>query len=273
MANQYFNLYYDPLRQGYDTSSWRTLFGDAPVVGASRLMIFPQSAILHYGDILRGDAVFNVNLPAPAVGDDKTFGYIHYNKNAYAYFNIINDVFTAETSDGSNSDSVTIVWQSAWTNTNTEFRIKWEAGTATFFVGGVQQAVIQDVSVSGGPLSLYLANNSDATLLLNYIEVKAIQSYILHESLDDSAFEPIVYESDQVNIAESVTVSVADDLTANLSDSLTVSDVISMTPELDGNISVVDSIDVTESVTVIPPTDIDLSDSIDLTESVTAVMS
>jgi len=202
MANQYYNFYYDPVRQGYDSSSWRTLYGD-PIVSGTRLDL-QNAAILHYADILRADTTFGLNIPAPASGDDRKVGLIQYNKNAYIYFKISNDVLTAETSNGTTTNSSVITWQSAWTSTNTEFRIKWEAGTATFYVNGNIQAVIQDVSIPGDPLSLYLANSSPNGWFLDYIDVKSIQSYLMSEGNDDSIFGPIVSEFDRITVSENV---------------------------------------------------------------------
>jgi len=206
MSNQYFNFYYDPIRQGYDTSTWKTIFGDAPVAGANKLLIAPQSSFIHYGDILRGDASINLNLPAPASGDDKKFGFAQLGKDAYIYFQIVNGAFTAETSNGTTTNSVTIEWQTAWSDADISYRIKWEAGRAIFYVNEIEQAVIADASVSGDPLSIYVNNNSEVTMLFNHVNVKGIQSYMFSSGNEDSAFAPVVYEADRVSISESVTI-------------------------------------------------------------------
>src|SRR3990167_4177046 len=101
MSNQYINLYYDPVREGFDPSTWRALYGQ-PVVGSNQLMI-KESAMLHYGDILRGDSVISLKIPAPVIGANRKFGFIQFNKNSYAYFKILNGALTAETSNGSSS--------------------------------------------------------------------------------------------------------------------------------------------------------------------------
>lgn len=67
---------------------------------------------------------------------------------------------------------------------------------------------ISDSSISGDPLSLYVSDHSINPLFLNYINVKAIQSYYLHESLEDSDFGNYVYEADSITISEDVTVTV-----------------------------------------------------------------
>lgn len=252
MSNQYFNFYYSPTRQGFDASIWHTLFGGPAVSSGGRLLI-TDSAFVHYGDILRGDAVFNMNVPAPAGGLSRKFGFYQPNKNAYAYFKISGAAFTAECSDGTNSTSSVIAWQTAWTNTNTEFRVKWEAGTATFFVGGVQQAVIQDISVSGDPMSLYVANETSDTIFLNYIDVKTIQSYILNEGNEDTVFgEKYVYVSDIITVADVPTMF--------------------MTILIAGEGVVADGVTLTESVTLLLQEFKSLSDTLTISESVTVAV-
>ena len=275
MSNQYFNLSYDPVRQGYDSSSWRTLYGD-PAVSGTRLDL-QNAAILHYGDILRGDAVFSLNIPAPTVGDDRKVGFVQYNKNAYAYFKIFNDVFTAETSDGTNTDSVTISWQSAWTDTNTEFRIKWEAGMASFYVGGVHQTTINDVSVPGDPMSLYLANTSPDGWMLNYIIVKSIQSFWMNENNEDALVGPIISEFERITMTESLTMLIptlfagtgqSDVLT--LTESVTMLEIILIA----GNGIITETLTLTDvpTLALITTLSINLNDSLETTESVTMDM-
>lgn len=253
MSNQYFNFSYDPVRQGFDASSWRTLYGN-PVVSGTRLDL-QNSTIIHYADILRGDAVFSLNIPAPSVGDSRQVGFIHYNKGAYIYFNILNDVLTAATSNGTTSNSVAITWQDAWTDVDTEFRIKWEAGTATFFIGGAQQAIISDVTVPGDPLSLYLSNSSPDGWFLDYIIVKSIQSYLMNEGNDDSVFGPIISEFDRVIVSESLTMMIPVLFTGQgtaPSDQINITESVTVTNEF-GFTSVVDNITITDVPTVSAP--------------------
>lgn len=253
MSNQYFNFYYSPTRQGFDSSSWRALIG-APISSGGRLLLTGASMI-HYGDILRGDATFNVNIAAPGPGLSKKFGFYQPNKNAYAYFYINGASLTAETSDGVNTTSVSITWQSAWTNTNTDFRVKWEAGMATFYVGGIQQAITSNISVTGFPMSLYVANESQDTLILNYIDVQSIQSYMMSEANEDAVFaEKYVYIASGITITEAVTmfytIQNINGLTG-VSDGLTLSE--SVTISIFYPISVSDSLTVTDVRTVGAP--------------------
>ena len=77
-------------------------------------------------------------------------------------------------------------------------------------------------------MSLYVASDSPDLMLLDYIIVKGIQSYVVSTGNADSSFEITVRESEKLNISESVTVANA----------------------LDNSISEVDSIEVSESTTV-----------------------
>ena len=213
MSNLYFNIAYDPAKQGFSTDDWRLVYGDAAVSeGQLRLT---KAAIIHYGDILRGDAVFSINIGAPVLGNNTTFGFTQYSKGAYLYFKITDGTLTANCSNGTvSSVSATIPWEAAWTDVDTEFRIKWEAGMATFFINGQFKAVFSDtyvaeaptVLVPGCPMSLYVASDATDLLLLDYIIVKSIQSYVVSFGNANSSFEVFVTESDKLNITDVPTI-------------------------------------------------------------------
>ena len=182
MSNQYFNFYYDPVRQGYDANTWNTVLG-APVVNSNQLK-FQNSGAIHFADILRGDSVFNINISAPAAGDDIKVGFIEANKGEFAYFKVADDVLTAETYDGVTTKSIVIDWDGDWSLTNTEFGIKWEAGMVIFSIGGAIKATVSTNSlldvpksiVPSDPMNLYVYSDSTNPLLLKYINIKGIQS-------------------------------------------------------------------------------------------------
>ena len=254
MSNQYFNFSYDPAKQGFDNSTWRTVYGNTAVVGGK--LQLSQGMIIHYGDILRGDAVFSINIAAPVPGDHSSFGFTQYSKGVYAYFNIIDNVLTAETSDGVTSSSISIPWEEDWTDTDTEFRIKWEAGLVTFFVAGNIKASIgysttlnipQSV-VPNDPMSLYVASDGADTFILNYIIVKSIQSYLFSTGNIDSNFEKIVKESDKMIITDVPTVVSATTMSINKYETLTLTDTPTIVrPDLLTSASVNDSITISES--------------------------
>ena len=204
MSYKYTNLYYDPIREGYSTESWRTLWG-LPVVSGSTLSL-SDSSMIHYGDILRGDAVFNLNLSAPAFGDDKRFGFRQHNLNAYAYFDISDSVISAKVSDGTTSGSTTITWQTAWTSADVEFRVKWEAGTVKFYVNGGLQADVNETYVTGLPMSLYVENLATSSTLLNSINVVGIQTYRLAVGTNSDLSDFSVKVGEAVNLSEDIDI-------------------------------------------------------------------
>lgn len=273
MSNKYTNFYYDPQREGYDASVWRTINGE-PTVGANQLRL-SLASVIHYSDIWRGDITMNLNIPVPASGARKSFGLIQLNKNAYLYFDITNTTFSAKTSNGTTTNSVTITWQSDWSSTNTDFRIKWEAGTAKFFVGGVQQAAISDISIPGDPLSFYINNGNVDTITLKYIQAKSIQTFFLHEALENSSTEPLIFENESLTITEAVTVAPATTMATNVNDVLTITESQTISHALAMASSVNDALTITESITVSETEtggNPEVNDTLAITESVTLVL-
>ena len=259
-------FYYDPQRQGYDTTLWRRLYGQ-PTVQGNELKL-TNSATIHYADIIRCEIVFNLSIPAaPAAGASRSFGLQLLNKGAYILFDITDTVFSAKTSDGTNSSSSAITWQSSWTAATAQYRIVWEAGTAKFYVNGTFQAAITDVSVVGDPMSVYLENGMADSLSVSYIVVKGIQYYILTQGPEDSTFEILLLLNDSVSISESVTVFQSN-MTPSVSDAITITENVNITQVFD--VSVSDAITITESVTVfqenMTPS---VNDAVSIAESIT----
>lgn len=232
MSNQYYSFYYDAVSQGFDPLAWRALYG-TPVISGTRLSV-SSSTIIHLADLLRGDYVFNINISAPAVGDDRQIGLVQYNKNAYIYFNILDTVLTAETSDGTTAYSTPITWNSSWSSTNTEFRINWEAGMANFYIGGqllatISYSTLLDVPVSvvpGSSLSFYLSDYGSASpILLNYIDAKGIQGYVLNTSNSSVVIGDQIEELDRISISEGITTAMNAALSqSGLAQSLSISE-------------------------------------------------
>jgi len=250
MANQFFNISYDPSKSGYDNSSWHTIHGDAYVTGGK--LRLDKSEIIHYGDILRGDFYFSVKLQTPAIDDNIKIGLIQYSKNAYLYFKIDQGVLTAETSNGVNTTSQVIDWVSDWSDTDTEFRIRWEAGMATFYIGGQFKYRVSDITVPNVPLSFYLASDSTNIFLLDYILGKSIQSFLMSEGNEDSSFEIWVSESDKLTISEAITTEMADDMAVSKVDNVSISESKTATIS-DLIINKNDDITTTENLTVGEP--------------------
>ena len=108
------SFYYDPIRQGYDTNSWRTISG-APALVGSRLSIDNSAgigaSIIHQVDFVKGEMVFDVNVPtAPTSGTNRSFGASSPNTSAYILFSF-SGTLNCITSDGTTTTSSgTIAW-------------------------------------------------------------------------------------------------------------------------------------------------------------------
>jgi hypothetical protein len=176
MSNQYYNFYYDPIRQGYDLDTWSTITG-APVV-ASNVLSLDAASVIHYADILHGDSTFSINISEPAAGDDIVFGFHDLNQVAGVGFRVTDDDLYADAFIGANITSTLIAWEAGWTDINTEFRVKWDAGRAIFYINGTERVVTSDENVPGGTLNLYIKSDSTNPLSLNYIIVKGVQNLI-----------------------------------------------------------------------------------------------
>lgn len=176
MSNQYYNFYYDPVRQGYDLNTWSTITG-APVV-VSNVLSFLNASAIHFADILHGDATFSINVTTPVAGDDVQFGFYDANQVSGTGFRITDDELYADSFIGSNITSTLIAWDTNWNAANTEFRIKWEPGRVVFYIGGTERVVISDSSVPKSPLNLYVESGSAAALSLNYINVKGVENLV-----------------------------------------------------------------------------------------------
>ena len=178
MSNDRIYYYYDPVRQGYDTTLWKTLAG-APTVAGSVLR-FTSATAIGYADIYQGDVTFNLTIPvSPVAGQDKRFGFYQPNLGAFVGFDITGAVFSFKVIDGlGNTETTAFTWQAAWTNTPVEFKVSWVGFSAAFFVNDVKIGVTNNVAVSKNPLSVYIKNGNADNLDMKYLEGKAIQHYI-----------------------------------------------------------------------------------------------
>lgn len=225
MANKFISFKYDPTEEGYSSSMWRTLYGDAYVSNNS--LVLEKSEIIHYGDILRGDVSFTVTIEKPKIDDNIRIGLIQYSLGAYMYFKIDQGGLSIETSDGIDSNSISLDWQDEWSGVPVEFRIKWETGLITFYIGGQWKAYVSDSTIPTKPLSLYAFNDSVSEFAINYIIAKSIQSYVVSTGNDNSEFEAIITESDKLNITEDIT-SVASIPNKSLTDDTSIIENVSV---------------------------------------------
>ena len=185
MSNDRINFYYDPSREGYDTALWKTMTGVPAVVGAN--IQLASASILNYADIYKGNVTFSLLVPAaPTAGDVRFWGFYQPNLDAYIGFDITNDVFSVQASNGNGSTTTVVCdWQPSWTNTEHEYQIQWSASGAVFLVDGVvvvgpsnAEGKINGDSIPTVALSTYISNENADNMLFTYMEAKDIQSYI-----------------------------------------------------------------------------------------------
>lgn len=248
------SFYYDPIRQGYDTNSWKTLSGAPAVVAGGRLSVDNGSdagSAVHYADFLKGDISFNVNSSAPGANTGHVFGVSAPNTSAYIRFSIAGTL-TCQTSDGTTtSESAEIPWNTNWSGANIEFRIRWEAGTAKFFIAGSQVYAISNSSVPAGPLSLYLSDDSSSAMTIGDIAVRGTQSFVMNpKTSDTTSFSGLLMTSSSVTVTDVIAALKIPTLiipwdTTTLFDSITVSENVNIVNVLRPN--VFDSVTITEN--------------------------
>jgi hypothetical protein len=152
------NFYYDPRRQGYDPSIWKTTSG-TPVVSGNNL-VFNTAAAIGKADISRGEITFALIVPtAPTAGDDRYWGLGHTaNFSSLAVFKILDDGFFAYVYDNAgNYKSERIDWDVAWNAAEVDYKIKYAPDGFHFYVDGVEKSFINRVFTTGTGATLQSA--------------------------------------------------------------------------------------------------------------------
>lgn len=198
---------YDPSRQGYDTNLWKTVNG-TPTISGGRLYLL-NSGIEHYADLLKGEISFNVNVPdAPGGNDGRLFGVRNLASGAFILFSIGGFLSGTTCNGTSTTVSDPAVWDSSWTGANVNFKIRWEPGTAKFFVNGTQIACITDDTVPYGPLALFAQDSSGSGMTIGSISGNGIQSYVLNsKTADATVYSQTLIKSELITVTESVTIT------------------------------------------------------------------
>jgi hypothetical protein len=202
------SFYYDPVRQGYDTNSWMTISG-APTAIAGRLVMDTTvgiaGAAVHYADFLKGDISFNLNIPTtPVSGDTRFIGVASPTSVSYVRF-AIGPTLTCQVSNGiSTVVSAALPWDSTgWNGVDIDFRIRWEAGTAKFFIDDTQVYAITSDAVPAGPMSLYLLDNSTTAMTIGDIYVRGTQSFVMNPKSSGTSTSPV----GTLSVIQAVTVT------------------------------------------------------------------
>lgn len=187
MANDRINFYYDPTRQGLDTTLWKVLSGTPSASGA--LITINAASMIGYADFYKGDITLGLNIPAvPTAGDTRKWGFYQLANTSGAWFDITDDALTCQVqnADGTN-ETASVEWQAAWTDTKVDWAIKWTGFSAEFLINGVQVAFLNGdtltskystKSVPSFPLSIYLRNDNADEMDLSYVEALNVQGYV-----------------------------------------------------------------------------------------------
>lgn len=193
MSNERISFYYDPAREGYNTSLWKTVAGTPSSIGTA--LRFNESKAIGYADLFKAEVTFAVNVPVkPTAGDVRSWGLEQITDNAFIKFDITDTVFSCQCNyNGINSKSV-VVWDDAnWTATKVEFTIKWTGFTVEFLINGVNVASTggytglsgwsgisgrTDDSIPHTSLSLFIDNENFDNMDVSYVEANNVQGYI-----------------------------------------------------------------------------------------------
>jgi len=173
MTNERVNLYYDPSRNGYDTTIWKTVDW-TPTLSTNKIDINGASMI-GYDDFMSGDLIMSINIPAvPTTWDSRFFGFWQINNGSCVGFDITDDVFKAKIVDSNwvsiLSDEIT--WNSDWTAANTNFGVNWTWFSADFYINDIKVATIANVAWLKYPLSMYFKNSNTDVMSVFGIQVK-----------------------------------------------------------------------------------------------------
>lgn len=180
------NFVYDPKRQGYDTTLWKSLTG-VPAIAADKIVLNAGST-LSYSDLMQCDLKVTIEIPlAPAAFDSRSFGFANVSKGAYLMFNINGVDFTGYANDGEGHTKILVFsFDPTWAGTAVTFGIKWRAGYADFSANGVNLISTEDtgtyrmsnIAVPSEPMGIYFSNANADNMKIGMIEAKNIQGFI-----------------------------------------------------------------------------------------------
>lgn len=182
MSSQTTSFHFSPTRQGMDLSSWKVISG-VPTVTSGRMNvgIGGDGIVAHYADIMRGDISFNVNTAAPAGLQVKFVGLASDNTPLSKVGFAMTNTLVCVTSDGvDTTTSDPLTWSADWTTTNTEFRIRWEAGMVKFYIAGTCVFTAAGSAIPKDPLNLYITETNAGGMTIGNIAVKGTQSFVMN---------------------------------------------------------------------------------------------
>lgn len=207
------NFVYAPTLVGFDNRFWRSTSG-TPTVTGNRIRLNADAAY-SYPQFRYGIFEFGVIIPtAPTAGDDRKWGFQlpEMVGRGSILFQIGGATFTATSynNDGTVSDSQTIVWDAAWTNTETKFTLVWYANGCRCSINDTDAIMLKvPKQVGDMPMALYLDNQNADNMEFTYIMVKECESVIDPRSIGVGLSGEFQYDSDSWTQAIGVNVDVA----------------------------------------------------------------
>lgn len=171
------NFYYDPVKQGYEATTFKTLSG-SPAISGSALRL-TASAALHLGDIYKCDLIVHAIIPTvPTAGDDRFIGFSDVTMGAELGFEIAGEVLSAVAKDtAGNTTAIIIPFQPEWEDVSTAYSIAWRGPQAIFSVNGQRVAKLTDIAVPKTPMSVVIDNQNADNFDVIGIEFKNIETY------------------------------------------------------------------------------------------------
>ena len=189
LVDEQYSFLYDPYLYGYaDGDFWKAFKGTPEYISGK--IRFRSATASTLGTYMFGNFNFKFTIPAaPTTGDSRIWGFYsrsNPNRNA-AYFFIQGSSFYTRTygDDTATAEQNTIAWDSEWTNTPTEFEIRWRISTVEFWIGNGTDKV--RVANHNAPATvpkqklvpIYVSNGGSDLMDLSYLEVTNVRKFAI----------------------------------------------------------------------------------------------
>lgn len=183
------NFVYDPNISGNDTAFWKEVTSTLSVVGTapSAVLRWTSAVAASYSFYKFAKATFRLTIPtAPASGDDKTWGFAvpAAGGSLSILFKITDSTFKVIVKNlaGTTLTEKTITWSASWTNTATNYEIRWFPSGIVFVINGtiIHRYLHDDAAnrvMLDAPLPLYISNGDADNVDLGALIVTDIQSF------------------------------------------------------------------------------------------------
>jgi hypothetical protein len=168
------NVTFDPQIVGFDTSFWKTLSGSDPSISSNKVRINNREIVSYSFYAQQGSYEYTLNVPTvPTASDVRSWGLKcpSLDNRGRIEFDVTDTVFSAKVFDDTGNALLNspIAWSSAWTATDTRFRIDVTEFGIDFFVNEIKLSSLESSNLPTLPVSLHikngLADNLDFTVL------------------------------------------------------------------------------------------------------------